>query len=171
MNISIIAAIAEHNAIGYKNRLLCYLSADLKHFKKLTTGHTVIMGRRTFESLPNGALPKRTNIVISNTLHQPIDNSFIVKKTLETAIISCIDDDEIFFIGGSSIYKQSMKLANTLYITKIHAEFKADRFFPVIDEKEWKIVDIQDFNKDEKNQYDYSFIKYQRKNKQYFNCF
>ncbi|MDR1654069.1 MAG: dihydrofolate reductase [Prevotellaceae bacterium] len=172
--ISIVAALANNNAIGYKNGLLCHLPADLRHFKELTSGHTVIMGRKTFCSLPNGALPNRRNIVVSKSetlqtppLHNPATNPtagnlLFVKKTIAEALEFAKNDEEIFIIGGESIYRQTIELTDILYITKIYADFEADTFFPKIDMNIWQQTEKTDFLPDEKNHYKYSFIKYER---------
>lgn len=161
--IALIAALANNNAIGKNNRLLCHLPADLKHFKELTTGHTIIMGRRTFESLPKGALPNRKNIVLSNSMSQPIDNSYFVYESLEDALKDCKNEETVFIIGGATVYKQSINKADTLYITSIHADFEADTFFPNIDTEKWREVSVENFQPDEKNTFPYSFVKYIRK--------
>lgn len=167
-SISIIAAIDNNNAIGYKNRLLCHLPADLRHFKELTSGHTVIMGRKTFESLPNGTLPNRHNIVISheklhtNTNLSADGTSFIIKNSIYEALNCVKNDEKIFIIGGESIYNKTIDIADILYITKINAEFTADRFFPEIDMKIWQEKERFDFQKDEKNRYNFSFITYEK---------
>jgi dihydrofolate reductase len=164
MKLSLIAAIAHNNAIGYKNRLLCHLPADLQHFKQLTTGHTIIMGRRTFESLPKGALPNRRNVVVSGSLEQPRDNSFFVKKSVKDALIFCKNDEKVFIIGGESIYRQTIEMADMLHITHIHADFAADTFFPEINLNVWQEKSRQSYAPDEKNRFAYSFVEYRRIN-------
>ncbi|MDR2840902.1 MAG: dihydrofolate reductase [Paludibacter sp.] len=163
MILSLIVAVANNNAIGYKNGLLCYLPADLQQFKRITTGHTIIMGRRTFESLPNGALPNRRNVVISSVLNPPADNSFVVKKSVEEALVFCADEAQVFVIGGESIYRQTIELADTLYITYIHADFAADTFFPEINLTKWEETKRVDYQIDEKNKYPYSFVEYKKR--------
>jgi dihydrofolate reductase len=122
------------------------------------------MGRRTFESLPKGALPNRRNVVISSLLTQPKDNSFFVKKTIKAALSFCKNDEKVFVIGGESIYRQTIEMADTLHITHIHADFTADTFFPEINTEEWKEKSRQSFYPDEKNRFSYSFVDYERKN-------
>jgi len=158
MKISIIVVIDEKNGIGKDNNLLCYLPADLKNFKKLTTNHSIIMGRKTFESLPKGALPNRRNIVITNNKEFKAKNCEIT-HSVDGAIKLCKNEKEIFIIGGASIYNQFIKKANYLYLTQIHETFDADSFFPSINENEWKTISQQDFNADEKNKFSFSFIK------------
>jgi len=161
-NISIIAAIASNNAIGKNNHLLTHIPEDLKRFKELTTGHYVIMGLKTFESLPNGALPNRTNIVISNTYNNNIEGCHIV-NSIEEAIHICPNDEELFVIGGGSIYRQFISMADKLYITKINKAFEGDTFFPYIEPEQWKILSQQDFPNGIKNDFTYSYIVYGRR--------
>lgn len=161
MHISIIVAIAQNNAIGFENKLLYWLPNDLKRFKALTTGHTIIMGRRTFESLPKGALPNRRNIVLT---HQDIEfpgaESY---SSLESALAQCKDEEEIFIIGGASLYQEAIQFANTLYITYIEdTPQKADAFFPNIDSQIWKETGREEHPTDEKHLYPYRFVNYQR---------
>ena len=164
-NLSIIAAICENGAIGANNQLLCRLPNDLKRFKQLTTGHTVIMGRKTFESLPKGALPNRTNVVISRNEKA----SFAGCETyhaLQTAIKHHQHEKEIFIIGGAAIYEQAIDIADKLYITFIHHSFDhADAFFPVINDNDWMITDCGTFPSDENHLFSYTFNVYKRKNR------
>lgn len=160
MTISIISALAHNNAIGQKNDLLVYLSADLKRFKQLTTGHPIIMGRKTFESLPNGALPNRENIVITQQPNYKADGCTIV-NSVEEAVKVCQSTEEAFVIGGASIYKAFMPYANKLYITHINKTFKdADTFFPNIDTDTWKEEKTSDTLIDEKTKIEYSYTNY-----------
>lgn len=157
--INIIAAVAENRAIGYKNKLLYWLPNDLKRFKALTTGHTILMGRKTFESLPKGALPNRRNIVISRTVTKLPGCD--VYATLDSALASC-NDEEVYIIGGASIYEQAMELADRLCLTLIHdTPEKADAFFPPFGNG-WKEVAREDHDTDEKHNYKYSFVDYIR---------
>jgi dihydrofolate reductase len=161
-NISIIVAIAENNAIGKNNRLLCNLPEDLKWFKQITTGHTVIMGRRTFLSLPKGALPNRRNIVISDVQAEIFDNCEMV-SSIEEALTICDEKEEAFVIGGGMVYKQFLPHARKLYITRLHKDFDGDTFFPEINFDEWDELERRKFLPDEKNDFSYSFIIYSRK--------
>lgn len=161
-NISIIVAISENNAIGKNNKLLWLISDDLKRFKKLTTGHTIIMGKKTFNSLPKGALPNRTNIVITHNKDVEIPGC-IMANSIEDAIKKCDENDEIFIIGGGSIYKQFLQFTNKIYLTLVHESFDADTFFPEINFNEWVITEQTDFSSDAKNKYAYSFITYAKK--------
>lgn len=162
--ISIISAIAIGSGIGKDNKLLCHLPADLKRFKQLTEGHAVIMGRKTFESLPNGPLPKRINIVLTSKPVKVFNGVDVMEyyetDSLESALDLCIGD--AFIIGGAKVYEEALKIADTMYITWICKHFDADTFFPKIDHSKWKVVSHEYNESDEKNPYPYSFIKYER---------
>lgn len=160
--ISIIVAIAQENAIGRNNQLLCHLSDDLKRFKRLTSGHTVIMGRNTFDSLPNGPLPNRTNIVLTSR-PQSLPEGCIAVKSLEEAIACAGAEEELFIIGGASVYQQALPLADRLYLTFIHHTFAdADTFFPKIDFSQWQQTESEKHEANEKNAFPYSFVDYVR---------
>ena len=161
MSISIIVAIAKNNAIGFENKLLYWLPNDLKRFKALTTGHTIIMGRKTFESLPKGALPNRRNIVLSR---QDIDFPGAERfNSLEAALSQCRDEEEIYIIGGASVYQEAMPLADKLCVTHIDdTPEQADAFFPEIDSSIWEETNKEFHPTDEKHQYPYCFVDYQR---------
>jgi len=162
MKLSIIAAIGKNNEIGKNNQLLCRLPDDLKRFKAITTGHTVIMGRKTFESLPNGALPNRRNIVISRNPQLAVEGAEVY-SSLDHALLKCIDELEVFITGGAQIYAQALPVADKLYITRIHAAFpEADAFFPLIDLNIWKETGRETFPADEKNPYPFTFVEYER---------
>ncbi len=157
--ISIIAAVAANRAIGFQNKLLYWLPNDLKRFKALTTGHTIIMGRNTFESLPKGALPNRRNVVISRTKTSfPGCDTY---ASLEEAISHCQPDEDIYIIGGASVYEQSLKIADRLCLTEIHdTPQQADAFFP--EYNVWKEIWREEHTKDEKHHQEYSFVDYVR---------
>ena len=160
--LSIIVAVAEKNVIGKDNKLIWHLPEDLKRFKELTTGHTIIMGRKTFESLGR-VLPNRKHVILCNDMEMNLENENI--EILED--ISMLDkyietEEENFIIGGATIYKLLMPYAKKLYLTKIHEEFEGDVYFPVINEEEWKEVEREPGVKDEKNPYDYEYITYVR---------
>ena len=161
-NISIIVAIAENNAIGKNNELLWKLSDDLKRFKKITTGHTVIMGRRTFKSLPAGALPNRKNLVISDISGEVFENCQMA-YSIEEVLAICDEKEEAFVIGGGMIYKQFLPHARKLYLTVVHEEFEADTFFPEINYDEWNETSRQNYSISEKNQFPHSFVVLERK--------
>lgn len=160
MIISVIVAIAENNAIGKNNNLLWHIPEDLKRFKKLTTGHTVIMGKNTYHSLPKGALPDRDNIVITDNE----DDSFegcIMAYSIDDAINKCkYDESECFIIGGGMIYEQFMGIADKLYLTKVHKKYDADVFFPKINYSHWDKISEDIFIS---NDPPYSYEIYQRK--------
>lgn len=160
--ISIIVAVSLNNAIGRDNKLLYWLPDDLKRFKALTTGHTIIMGRHTFESLPKGALPNRRNIVLSTNPSASFAGAEVF-CSLQEAIQHCQEEEEIFIIGGESVYKQAMNVADKIYLTQIEDVTEdADAFFPEIDKKKWKEKGREDHLTDEKHLYPYSFIDYER---------
>lgn len=161
METAIIVAIANNYAIGKDNDLLCHLPNDLKHFKGITSGHTVIMGRNTFFSLPKGALPNRRNIVLSFD-----DEKFEGCETalsIEDALKKCSNDEKVFFIGGASIYKQAYSIVDKLYLTRIHADFEADTFFPEINFNLWKNTFSETHKASESSPYSYTYENYIRK--------
>ena len=161
--IQLICALTENNAIGHQGKLLYYLPADLKHFKELTTGHTIVMGRKTFESLPKGALPNRRNVVITRQADYTAPG-IEVFHSLESALEACTKDDEIFIIGGESIYAAALPLADRLCLTHIHETAEeADTFFPTFDRDAWMLEDEETHEPDEKNKYRYTFAYYRRK--------
>jgi len=160
--ISIIIAIAENNAIGKDNKLLWHISNDLKRFRKITTGHTVIMGKRTFESLPGGPLPDRRNIVISDDKNDKF-NGCIMAYSIDDALNKCDDGKENFIIGGGTIYSQFLKYATKLYITRVHKSFDADTYFPELNYDKWIEIEKEDYPPDKNNSFSYSFITYKRK--------
>ncbi len=161
--ISIIAAVADNYAIGTSKKLPWHLPADLKRFKELTTGHAVLMGKRTFESLPNGPLPNRRNIVLSSIQSEGVNEGYYEANSLEDAFELCEREEQVFIIGGEAVYKQSMLIADFMYITWVHAQFNADVFFPTIDFDNWIEISREDFEADDKNPYPYSFVCYKRK--------
>ena len=164
MKNSIIVAISDNNVIGKDNALLWRLSADMRFFKEKTTGHHIIMGRKTFESLGNRLLPKRTSIVISRNADYQLPEGGILATSIENAIAKVKDETEAFFIGGEQIYKSALPFVDTLYITRVHHTFNGDAFFPEIDKSQWKLVSSEHHKADEKNEYDYTFETYQRIN-------
>ena len=156
--ISIIAAVAKNRAIGFQNKLIYWLPNDLKRFKALTTGHTIIMGRNTFLSLPKGALPNRRNIVLSRSAK--VFEGCDVYASLEEALQHCAQDEDIYIIGGASVYEQALPLADRLCLTEIDDSPKeADTFFPAYSE-DWKESAREDHDIDEKHAYRYSFVDY-----------
>jgi dihydrofolate reductase len=161
--ISIIAAIGKNYELGRKNELLWDMPADMKHFRETTRGHTVIMGQKTFESLPNGALPKRRNIVVTHDKDfsaEGVEISYSLEEVLASFKNST---EEVFVIGGGQIYKQSMATADRLYITHVDAEFPdADTFFPEIIPVVWNEVSREEHKKDPENPFNYAFSIYER---------
>ena len=159
--ITIIAAISDNNALGKDNELLWHLPDDFKRFKEVTSGHHVIMGRKTFESLGKKALPRRTNIVI--TRQKSYDASCIVlADSLNKALQISQTDSNPYILGGGTIYKEAINIADRLDITIVHHTFEADTFFPEIDLKIWKEVSREFHPKDDKHSYDFSFVIYER---------
>ncbi|MBQ9641025.1 MAG: dihydrofolate reductase [Bacteroidaceae bacterium] len=170
--ISIIVAIAQNRAIGFRNKLIYWLPNDLKRFRQLTTGHTIVMGRKTFESLPKGALPNRRNIVVSRTAQAEAFPGAECYPSLEAALTAArsgyiynnVESTEVFIIGGASIYQQALPLADRLCLTCIHdVPAEADTFFPEITEAEWEETFREDHGVDEKHAVPYSFIDLCRK--------
>ena len=160
--LSIIVAKAKNNVIGKDNTLIWHISDDLKRFKQLTTGHTIIMGRKTFESLgrvlPNRhhvVLCKNTKLHINNENVEIINNISMLEKYIK-------DSEENFVIGGATIYKQLMEKCSKMYITEINKDFEGDVLFPKIDENEWKIVKREKGPKDEENSFDYEYVTYEK---------
>lgn len=158
--ISLVVAISKNNGIGKNNQLLWHLPNDLKFFKRTTSGHTVIMGRKTYESIGK-ALPNRRNIVITRQLDFHPENVEVV-NSLEQALQACQSNEEVFIIGGAEIYKQTLPLADRLYLTKVNVELEADAFFPTIQLDEWNIVEHESHIADEKHAYDYEFFILER---------
>lgn len=159
--ITVIAAVAENNALGKENQLLWHLPDDFKRFKTLTSGHFIIMGRKTFESFPK-PLPNRTHVIISRQAnYQP--EGCIVVNSLEQAIEACPKTEEVFIIGGGEIYRQSIAVADKLDLTKVHATFEADTFFPEVDLSQWQLIFEEFHPKDERHEYDFTFETFLRK--------
>lgn len=161
--ISIIAAVADNYAIGKANNLPWHLPADLKHFRQLTTGHAVVMGKRTFESLPKGPLPNRKNIVLTSVMSEGVNEGYYEADSLEDALYLCENEEIVFIMGGATVYKQCIDKVDSIYITWVHHEFSADSYFPQINFDEWKEVSREDHEADEKNPHPYSFSVYERK--------
>ena len=160
--ISIIVAIAENNAIGFENKLIYWLPNDLKRFKTLTTGNTIIMGRKTFESFPKGALPNRRNVVLSRTGKPEDFPGADLYPNLREALASC--EGDVYIIGGASVYEQAMHIADRLCLTYVYDTPKnADTFFPTFNKDEWKEVFREEHEKDEKHNQRYAFVDLVRK--------
>lgn len=161
MTVSIVVAIAENNAIGKNNQLLWHLPADLKHFKQITTGHTIVMGRKTFDSIGR-PLPNRRNIVVTRTAGLQIPGAEVT-HSIAAALALCTEEGEVFIIGGSEIYTSALSLTDRVYLTRVHASYDADAFFPEIDFDTWKETDIEKHLPDEKNHVAYTFSTLLRK--------
>ena len=163
--ITIIAAASENNALGKNNDLVWRLPDDSKRFKKLTTGHTIIMGRKTFESFPN-PLPNRTHIVITKqkdyVFKEGIENC-IATSSLKNALAITTTENEVFIVGGGQIYEQSMGIADKIELTRVHGFFEADAFFPNIDLEKWKIIKEEFHPKDEKHNFEFTYQTFLKK--------
>lgn len=157
--ISLIAAIDEFNGLGINNQLCCHLPADLQHFKRITLGKPIIMGRTTFEAIGK-PLPGRLNIILSRNLTTIPDVK--ICDSMDKALSFLVNSPEIMIIGGGQIYKQTIELANRLYITRIHHQFKADVYFPKIEENVWSCKSMIFHKADEKNKYDMTFYIYEK---------
>ncbi len=160
MVLSIIVAAAENNVIGRDNGLVWRLSADLKRFKALTTGHTILMGRKTYESVGK-ALPNRRNIVISRNPDYKAEGCEVV-RSVEEALELTKGENEVFVTGGGTIYKELWGKADRLYLTVVHQECEGDTLIPSVDPNQWKEVFREAHEADEKNEFDYTFINYER---------
>jgi dihydrofolate reductase len=160
--LTIIVAAAENDAIGLGNKLIWHLSDDLKHFKALTNGHHIIMGRKTFESFPK-PLPNRTHVVITRQKDYQAPSGVIVVHNLEDAIDASKNDAQPFIIGGGQIYKQAMAIADKIELTRVHENFDADTYFPKIDPTVWKETANTFHTKDENHNHEFSFLTYERK--------
>lgn len=160
--ISIIVAVSEDWGIGKDNELLWHISEDLKRFKKLTLGNTVIMGKKTWESLPRRPLTGRKNIVLTDDPQERIEFC-VTAYSIEDALSKCTKDEEIFIMGGGSIYRQFMPLADRLFITHVHKQAPADIYFPEIDLSIWEEVEKEEFRANENNSIPYTYTIYERK--------
>lgn len=160
--IAIIVAMDRNRAIGFRGDMPWRLSADLKRFKKITMGHPVIMGRKTFESLPGGALPGRKNIVITKNTGFNAEN-VIVAESPERALDLCSDAEKVFVIGGGIIYRHFINIADLLYLTVIQHDYQADTWFPEVNTSEFDMVGFEEINNDPKFNYPYQFLDYRRK--------
>ena len=160
MTINIIAAVAKNRAIGFQNKLIYWLPNDLKRFKALTTGHTIIMGRNTYLSLPKGALPNRRNVVLSTTVSELPGCD--VYPSLDAALKSCRPDEDIYIIGGARVYEQAIGMADRLCLTEVDdIPAQADAFFPDYSEG-WHLVNKEAHPKDERHTFEYAFTDYER---------
>jgi len=159
--IIMIAAVAENNALGKNNELVWHLPNDFKRFKSLTTGHHIIMGRKTFESFPK-PLPDRVHVVISRQENYKPEGCIVV-DSLEKAIAICPENDDTYIIGGGEIYNLALPFTDIIELTKVHHTFEADTFFPNLNKSEWTLVESEENFKDEKHLYDYTYETYIKK--------
>ncbi|MFC0184580.1 dihydrofolate reductase [Pseudarcicella hirudinis] len=159
MKLSIVVAVAENGVIGHENQLIWHLPKDLKIFKNLTTGHPIIMGRKTFDSIGK-PLPNRTSIIVSRNKELAI-NGCIVVNSVEEAIEEAkkIEEEEAFIIGGAELYKLSLPNVDKIYLSEVKHSFAGDTFFPEIDKTVWKEISRETYLKDEKNLYDFDFVE------------
>ena len=160
--IHLLVAKSDNNVIGQDNQLIWHLPNDLKHFKEITTGHPIIMGRKTFESIGR-ILPNRTNIIITRNRNYSIENAKVAHSLNEALELAKEIDENIFIIGGGKIYEQAIDFADILEVTEVHENFEGDTYFPEIDLNVWKEISRIKQYKDEKNEFDYSFVRYERK--------
>ena len=160
--LALIAAIAKNNAIGNGNRLIYWLPNDLKRFKELTTGHTIIMGSNTFRSLPKGALPNRRNIVLSRKEKEfPSCETF---SSLDEALANCSNEGIVYIIGGEMLYRTALPHADILCLTEVEDTPKeADAFFPEFNRKEWELIETEEHGTDEKHAFNYRFVTYSKR--------
>ena len=158
--LSLIVAISENHVIGREGQLPWHLSADLKRFKKLTMGHHIVMGRKTYDSIGR-QLPGRTSVVLTRQTDWSVEG-VLTATDLETALELAGDDEEVFIIGGSQIYQLALPLVERLYVTRVQASVAGDTYFPEITSEQWQLEQTDSFSADEKNDHDYSFLVYSR---------
>ncbi|WP_428224415.1 dihydrofolate reductase [Flavobacterium sp.] len=161
-NITLIAAAGQNNELGKDNQLLWHLPDDFKHFKTLTAGHYIIMGRKTFESFPK-PLPNRTHIIITRNENYNVPQGCILVNSLQNAIAICPKLEDLYVIGGGEIYHQSINLANRIELTRVHEVFEADTYFPTINKDDWTLANSINHPADEKHLYSFTFETYIRK--------
>lgn len=157
--VSIIVAIAQNGVIGDKNALLWHIKEDMRFFRTTTSGHAVIMGRKTFESLGSRPLPKRTNIVITRA--ERTFEGALTAHSIEEAVAMAKDDEEIFIIGGAQIYAEALNIADRLYITRVEHDYKGDTSFPDIDYSRWRLVSEERYERGEEYPYGFAFLMYE----------
>ncbi len=161
--LSLIVAVSENNVIGKDNKIIWHIPEDLKRFKELTTGHTIIMGRKTFESLGK-ILPNRKHIVLTRDLDYKVEDENVeIVNDIESLESHLNNEEENFVIGGAIIYRQLMPKVSKMYVTRIHEKFEGDAYFPIINQEEWKEIERTQGIKDNENPYNYEFITYVRK--------
>lgn len=158
--VSAIVAAADNNAIGKDNQLLWHLPNDLRFFKRTTSGHAVIMGRKTYESVGK-PLPNRRNLVVTRQKDYTLEGAEVV-HSLEAALARCANEKEVFIVGGAEIYRQALPATNRVYLTRVHADLSGDTYFPELDERDWVLVSEQKHDPDERHAYGYTFKVYER---------
>lgn len=158
--VSAIVAAAENNAIGKDNQLLWHLPNDLRFFKRTTTGHTVVMGRKTYESVGK-PLPNRRNIIVTRQTGYMAEGAEVV-HSIDAAIASCAGEEEVFVVGGAEIYRQALPLTERIYLTRVHTTLPGDSFFPDVDGQRWRLVSQNHHAADERHAYGYTFETYER---------
>ena len=158
--LSAIVAASDNNVIGKDNQLLWHLPNDLRFFKRTTTGHTVVMGRKTYESVGK-PLPNRRNIIITRQAGYAAPGTEVV-HSLAAALERCADEPEVFIVGGAEIYKQAMPLLDLIYLTRVHTQLEGDAFFPELERKDWQLVSEEKHSADERHAYSYAFRIYER---------
>lgn len=159
--VSIIVAVAQNGVIGAENKLIWHISEDLKRFKAITSGHPVIMGRKTFESLGR-PLPNRTNVVVTRNPHY-FAEGVTISDSLGEAIGMFASDEEVFIIGGAEVYRQAMDIADRFYLTEVYADYEGDTFYPEWDKNEWELVSEERHEQGEKYPHSFAFLNYVRK--------
>ena len=159
--ISLVVAAATNNGIGKDGKMPWHLPNDMKHFKNVTWGMPIVMGRKTFESFPK-PLPNRTHIIITRQKDYEAPEGCLVASSLKKAIDLCPKEEEVFIIGGGEIYKQSIEIADKIDLTRVHTTIEADTFFPEINPEKWKLLHSEKHSKDERHLYDYSFESYSK---------
>lgn len=162
--LTLIAATSTNNALGKDNQLVWHLPDDFKRFKTLTSGHYIIMGRKTFESFPK-PLPNRTHVIITRQKDYQVPDGCIVVPSLEKAVEISPKNEEVFIIGGGEIYKQSIDIADKVELTRVHTSVEADTFFPEINPEKWDIIFEEHHEKDEKHAFDFTFQTFIKANR------
>ncbi len=160
MTFSMIVAMTPDRVIGRDGQLPWHLSADLRRFKRLTMGHHIIMGRRTYDSIGR-LLPGRTTVVVSRQFDLAIDGALVV-HSVQDAVRCCRDDSEAFFVGGQQIYREAMKIARRIYLTLVQTDVTGDAHFPEIPAAKWKLLEQEHHQADQRNEYDYTFQLFER---------
>ena len=160
--ITIIAAVGENNELGKDNKIIWHLPDDFKRFKAITSGHYIIMGRKTFESFPK-PLPNRTHIVITRNKNYKIADGCFIANSIQDAIAMCPKNQNVFIIGGGEIYKQSQEFSNCIELTRVNGIFEADAYFPEINISDWNLIKSEFHPTDEKHSYSFTFETYKRK--------